>query len=473
MTYGAAVDAQRLSALTAAGGIEALLDGATLDVTGSDPVLATPFAAGEVAALALAAVGACAARLAGVETTVRVDVVDAAASLLSFLHQQVVTADGVDLFRDVNPGFTALHECRDGRWIHLHGGFPHLRDGAARVLGVPADASTESIAAACAAHDAFALEDELADAGLCGAVARSPEEWCAHPHGIAMSGLPAVRVRPHEGRSTAPTRGAAALAGDPARPLRGLRVLDCTRVLAGPTCGRTLAALGADVLRIGAPQLPTITAFEIDTGTGKRSTSLDLDDAEDRSRFDALLDEADVLVWGFRRGSRERHGFDPDAVAHDRPGLVTVGLNAYGPDGPWADRRGWEQLAQSAAGIAVVQGTPDAPALIPAAATDYTTGYLAAAGVLAALTDHPATGAHVEVSLVQTAQWLLAVGTDLDPAAASGIPAAAITARLEEDASPFGRVRRLPFPLAVDGMALGWNRPAEPVGHSDPIWLAR
>ncbi len=467
------VDGDRLLDLTAAGDIAALLDGVDTEITGRDPVLRSPFAAGEVAAAALAAVGAGATRLAGGDRTVRVDVGDAAASLLSFLHQQVTPAEGVTLFRDVTPGFTALHRCKDDRWIHLHGGFPHLRDGAARVLGVAADASTEEIAAACAAHDAFELEDALADAGLCGAVARSADEWHTHPQGVAMAGQPAIRVRAHRPTSPGGARGTASLAGDPSRPLRGLRVLDCTRVLAGPTCGRTLAALGADVLRVGAPQLPTIAAFEIDTGVGKRSTSLDLDSPADRARFDALLDDADVLVWGFRRDSRDRHGFDPATVAATRPGLVTVGLNAYGPAGPWADRRGWEQLAQTAAGIALVQGTAESPELIPAAATDYTTGYLAAAGVIAALADHAPTGAHVEVSLVQTAQWILAAGADLDPDDATGMPAAAIAARLVEDDSPFGRIRRLPFPLRVDGMDLGWTRPAEPVGHSEPAWLAR
>lgn len=467
------VDGGRFEALAQAGGIGDLVAPVSLDLSGRDPVLATPFPAGEVAATALAMVGAAAADLAAAPGPVRVDVGEAAASLLSFLYQQVRPADGVELTRDVNPGFTALHRCADDRWIHLHGGFPHLRDGAARVLGVAADASAEAITAACAKRDAFALEDELAGAGLCGVVARSADEWRAHPQGQAMAGHPAVAIAARATNSVPAVAGARSLVGDAGRPLRGLRVLDCTRVLAGPTCGRTLAALGADVLRVGAPQLPTVTAFEIDTGAGKRATSIDLDTPEGRASFDQLLDTADVVVWGFRHGSNTRHGLDPDSLAERRPGLVTVGINAFGAHGPWAGRRGWEQLAQTATGIALQHGTADAPALIPAAATDYTTGYLAALGVLSALRLHADTGAHVEVSLVQTAHWLLATSPRLDRDAASGIAAADVTARLVEDPGPFGRVRRLPFPLHVDGLDLGWTRPAEPVGTSPPTWLRR
>lgn len=464
------MDATRLQALAKVGGIGDLVPSDLVTATGEDPVLATPFPAGEVAATALAAIGCAVSDLVGSPGPVRVDVTEAATSLLSFLYQQVTPAPGVELFRDVNPGFTALHRCRDDRWIHLHGGFPHLRDGTAGLLGIAPDAATEEIAAACTSHDAFALEDELAAAGLCGAVARTTDEWRTHPQGQAMAGAPAVSVRPH---ASAPGAGRDSLVGDTTRPLRGLRVLDCTRVLAGPTCGRTLAALGADVLRIGAPDLPTITAFEIDTGAGKRAASLDLDTDAGRAGFDELLAGADVVVWGFRHGSGSRHGIDPASLSARFPGLITVGLNAYGAHGPWAERRGWEQLAQTATGIALEQGDGNEPALIPAAATDYTTGYLAALGVLTALRSHAHSGAHVEASLAQTSQWLLASAPRVDPEAATGIPAAGVTARLVDDPGPFGQVRRLPFPLLVEGMDLGWQKPAEPVGNSSPEWLPR
>ena len=457
--------------MAAAGQIDELLGTVRTEVRGADPVLATPFPVGEVAAVALATIGAGLHRLTAATASVRVDVIDAAASLLSFLYLQVDATDGISLFRDVNPAFSTFHRCRDDRWIHLHGGFPHLRDGTAALLGVAGDADHETVAAACARHDAFVLEDQLASAGMCGAVARTPDEWRDHPQGQAMAGQPAVRVTASQPAVTrAPARSA--LAGDDRRPLRGLRVLDCTRVLAGPTCGRTLAALGADVLRVGSSRLPTIAMFEIDTGAGKRAADVDLDSEIGRTAFGELLAGADVVVWGYRRDASVRHGLDPSALAASRPGLVTVGLTAYGARGPWADRRGWEQLAQTATGIATVQGTTATPALIPAAATDYTTGYLAAAGVVAALADHPG-GAHVEVSLVQTAQWLLAAGATLEPDRAAGIPAQLVADRLVEEQSPWGRVRRLPFPLTVDGLDLGWDHPAEPLGSSAPVWRPR
>ncbi len=449
------------------GGLAGLLATAELDVRGADPVLATPFAAGEVASVALAAVGAGVGRLTASAGAVRVDVVDVAASLLSFLYQQVEPADGVALLRDVNLAFSTFHRCLDNRWIHLHGGFPHLRAGTAALLDVSEDADHGTVAAACAGRDAWTLEDDLAAAGLCGAVARTPDEWRDHDHGRVMAGRPAMVVSGTYRLGPPPS---SPLAGDARRPLRGLRVLDCTRVLAGPTCGRTLAALGADVLRIGSSRLPTITNFEIDTGAGKRAADVDLDTADGRETFDELLAGADVVVWGYRHDAGIRHGIDPATLA--RPGLVTVGLTAYGSPGPWEDRRGWEQLAQTTTGIATTQGSTDRPALIPAAATDYTTGYLAAAGVVSALVHHPG-GAHVEVSLVQTAQWLLATGATLDPERATGLSAAATTDRLVSERSPWGRVRHLPVPLAVDGLDLGWERPAEPLGHSAPVWLPR
>ncbi len=463
------MDGTRIGQIAAAGGIDGLLDPAGLEVAGADPVLATPFPVGEAAAVALAAIGAGVRRLTGTTGTVRIDVTEAAASLLSVLYQQVEPAEGVSLLRDLNLSFSTFHRCRNDRWIHLHGGFPHLRTGTAALLGVSEDADHETISAACAGYDAFALEDDLAAAGLCGAVARTPDEWRDHDQGRAMAARPAVVVTGSDG---GPAPAWTTLAGDDRRPLRGLRVLDCTRVLAGPTCGRTLAALGADVLRVGSSRRPTISMFEIDTGAGKRAADVDLDTDAGRERFDHLLAGADVVVWGYRRDAGIRHGLDPATLAATRPGLVTVGLNAYGSTGPWADRRGWEQLAQTATGIAVTQGSCDQPALIPAAATDYTTGFLAAAGVVTALARHPG-GAHVEASLVQTAQWLLAAGATLDREQATGIPAQTVTERLVEEQSPWGRVRRLPFPLAVDGLDLGWDRPAEPLGHSAPVWLPR
>ncbi|HPG27142.1 MAG TPA: CoA transferase, partial [Myxococcota bacterium] len=208
-----------------------------------------------------------------------------------------------------------------------------------------------------------------------------------------------------------------------------MRVLDLTRVLAGPTCGRTLALFGADVLRVGASRLPSVEPFVIDTGAGKRNTSLDLTDPDDAATTRRLVEAADVVVCGYRPGALDRHGFGPGDLLALRPGLVVVLVDCYGHSGPWAGRPGWEQLAQSAAGIAAAEGE-GSPQLLPAAATDYTTGYLAAAGVLDALARRRSDGGSyvVRASLCATARWLSGAGTDLDPAEAAGVdPTATIT----------------------------------------------
>ena len=194
-------------------------------------------------------------------------------------------------------------------------------------------------------------------------------------------------------------------------------MLDLTRVLAGPTTGRTLASHGADVLLVNAPQLPNVLPFVVDTSHGKRSTLLDLGVAEDAARLRALARDADVFVNGYRSGALERHGFGPEDLAALRPGIVYVSVNCYGNQGPWAARPGWEQLAQTVTGIAVGDDPMARPALIPAAACDYTTGYLTALGVMGALHRRATEGGswHVQTSLVQTAMWLNRLGRVLRP----------------------------------------------------------
>ena len=266
----------RLDEILRAGRI-VLPPGASVEVEGSDPVLGARFPIGEAAAVALAATGAAAAEVwsqrTGVPQTARVDVRAAAASLLGFAHLRVA---GRPMMRINESNATvALYECGDGRWIHLHGGFPHLRQGTLDVLGCDNDAA--SIAAAVRSWSADALEDALAARGMCGAIVRTAAEWASHPQGQALSALPAVEVIKIGESDPEP------LTSD-RQPLGGVRVLDLTRVLAGPACGRALAEHGADVLRIASPNLPAIELFDIETGHGKRSAYLDLDDTDGPNR---------------------------------------------------------------------------------------------------------------------------------------------------------------------------------------------
>lgn len=428
------------------------------------PALPTPFDVGGRAASALAAVGAAAAEFhvvrGGGPQDVRVDARAASASLLSFAVQQI---DGQPTPRPAGTYATvALYPTRDGRWVHLHGGFPRLRDGTLKVLEASDDA--ESISAAVAKRDAQELEDALADARMCGAMVRSAAEWAAHPQGIWLKDQPVVEIERIGDAPAEPLPLAE-------RPLQGTRVLDLTRVLAGPTCARTLAAHGAEVLRISAPDLPFIEPFVVDTGHGKRAAHVDLGDEDGREKLRALVRDADVLSNGFRTGALERLGFGEAELAKLRPGIIAVSINCYGNGGPWRERPGWEQLAQTVTGIAHENGGAQVPALLPAAACDYTTGYLAAYGVLIALIRRAREGGSwaVRTSLCQTGMWLDAAPR-VDRDAATGLDLPALAHHFVERDTPQGKLRHLGPVLEMSETPARWEQASVPLGSSPAAW---
>lgn len=259
-----------------------------------------------------------------------------------------------------------------------------------------------------------------------------------------------------------------------ASPCAGTRVLDLTRVLAGPVATRTLALLGADVLRVDAPGLPESPGAHHDTGLGKRSALLDLGRGADRRVLDELLAAADVVVTGYRPGALDRFGLAPEALAERRPGLVVARLSAWGAYGPWGGRRGFDSLVQAATGIALLEGDGEAPGALPAQALDHGTGYLVAAAVLRALTERQRQGGtwRVEASLARTAHWLLH-GTDHEPPAGepSGPPYEPGPWLRERDA-PLGRLRHALSPVSYEGGPADWARPPGRWGADVPRWTA-
>jgi crotonobetainyl-CoA:carnitine CoA-transferase CaiB-like acyl-CoA transferase len=302
---------------------------------------------------------------------------------------------------DIGAVFTPVngfYRTRDGREIVFNGAYQHLRDGILRFLDCPSD--REAIARRVAQRDAQALEDELSALGLCAAIKRSPEEWRAHPQGKALAGVPLVELERLADGPVVPFEPAAS------RPLERLRVLDFTHVIAGPTVGKLLAEHGADVIHCRYPYQDHILGFDIDTSFGKKNTYVDLRDDADRARTLELVRECDVFVQGFRPGSLARRGLGPDALRQINPRLIYVEVNAYGFQGPWAERRGWEQLAQAASGLATLHSAGrDKPALVPAYFNDYGSGCLGALGVLAALLRRAEQGGshRVRVALAKTA----------------------------------------------------------------------
>ena len=435
-----------------------------VSISGRDPVWAAKYPVGEAAAVVLAAVGVAVNDLwelrTGRRQRVRVDVRRAAASLRGHAFQHL---NGAETPRVAFPelAYSDLYRCRDGRWIQLHGGFPHLGQGTSKLIG--SEHEPASIAAAVARWDAQPLEDALAAAGLCGVIARSGEAWRATAQGQALLSLPPVEVVKIGDSDPEP------LPAGP-RPLAGVRALDLTRVLAGPVSGRTLAEHGAEVLHITAPHLPSVPPYVLATNPGKLSAYLDLDDPNDADRLLGLVADADIFTQGYRAGALDRRGFGVQDLARRRPGLIYVSINCYGPVGPWQDRPGWEQLGQSATGLAMGQGSAARPEHLPAQACDYTTGYFAALGALVALGRRARDGGsyHVRASLCQTGMWLEGLGRRCRPEDAIGLGDPS-DLYVHYD-TPVGRLSQLAPALELSETRPHWARPAVPLGTHQPEW---
>jgi crotonobetainyl-CoA:carnitine CoA-transferase CaiB-like acyl-CoA transferase len=439
-----------------------------LQIIGHDPVIATRFRVGEAAAAVLAANATAAADLwcarGGRPQRIEVDVRAAAASLVSFLYQR---CQGASFDRSPQPT-TALYRARDGRWIHLHGGF-NSREGTLALLKCDDDAG--AIANAVASWDAQALEDALAERGVCGAKLRSADEWRTHPQGIALAQVPVVEILRIGDAPPEPIPGPRA-GEHGARPLSGVRVLDLTRVLAGPTCARTLAEHGAEVLHVRSPKLPSIEPFVIDTNPGKRSCYLDLDRKEDVERLRALVRDAHVYSQGYRPGALARRGFSPEELAEMRPGIIAVSIDCYGHQGPLADRPGWEQLAQTVTGMAHEHAGDEHPALVPAAINDYTTGYLGALGVMCALARRTIEGGswHVRVSLARTSMWIMSLPRTAPGDKPGGFDMASIAPWIIEMNTAWGPLTRLGPIARMSETPPRWDLPPAPLGSDPPMW---
>ncbi|ALK31711.1 CoA transferase [Burkholderia plantarii] len=426
---------------------------------------------GALAASTIAAAGLAAAECLrlrdGREQRVAVSQRDALAAFRSERYLRVDDAPPPDP-RDPVTGF---HATRDGRWIQLHANFAHHRQGIVKVLGC-AD-TREAIAAAILERDGAELDATLAEAGLCAALIRSPEEWAALDAARALERQPLFEI---ERIGDAPPRAIGA--GSPHMPLAGVRVLDLTRIIAGPVAGRTLAQHGADVLLVNGPHLPNIAALVIDNGRGKRSAQLDLRDAAGRAALDALAAGADVFLQSYRPGSLAARGFGDEALAARHPGIVCVSVCAYGYEGPWAMRRGFDSLVQSASGIAwrEQQATGAAgPVHLPCQALDHATGYLAAFGAMAALARRAREGGswRVRVSLAQTGRWLQSFGTLDAGREVPDWPLEAVRDCLAPPlVSPFGVVHGVRPAERLSLTPPRFARPPVPPGTDAPRWLA-
>ncbi len=363
-----------------------------------------------------------------------------------------------------------VYPCRDGRWVRVHTNFPHHRDGVLALLGCAYERS--AVAQALLGWDAESFEEAAAARGLCVAMARSFQEWDQHPQGEAVARGRLITI---DELDHAPPRRI----GFGARPLEGIRVLDLTRIIAGPVCARTLAAHGAEVLHVTSPTLPSIQPLVMDTGRGKRSCHIDLATPAGRERLAALVRDADVFVQGYRPGALARLGFGPEALARLRPGIVCVSLSAYGPSGPWAGRRGFDSLVQMATGINWAEawdrarpGTPAQPEPLPAQALDHSAGYLMASGIIAALVRQISQGQswHVGVSLAQCGHWLRSLGRIHEGFAPADPGYDQVADVMEDSASGFGTLRAVSHSARLARTPAFWAEPSVPLGSHPAAW---
>ncbi|WP_262061898.1 CoA transferase [Streptomyces sp. STR69] len=438
--------------------------------------------------LARACVGACALAAAelGARRAGRTEVpgvrVDDGAVATAFVSERHLLIDG-----RAPVSFAPLSRfwrTADG-WVRTHANYPHHRARLLGALRLPGDASVADVADVLAERSASEVEETVYGAGGLAVALRTAAEWAVHPQGAAVARRPLVE-RERLDTAHARARALPPLNGDPLLPAAGLRVLDLTRVIAGPVATRTLALLGADVLRVDAPRLPEDPDVHADTGFGKRSTRLDLGVAADRRTFGELLGQADVVVTGYRPGALDRFGLSPEALAGRRPGLIVAQLSAWGAYGPWGARRGFDSLVQVATGIAAAEGSPERPGALPAQALDHGTGYLLAASALRALTEQTEQGHGLvlRLALARTAAWLTAGGAGEAVSGAekrgtdgtaygserSGTAYNQPDAWLVETDSGIGRLRHALSPVSFTGGPVNWARPPGRWGTDPARW---
>ncbi len=441
---------------------------------GTDPILPTSFRIAETSAAALAATGLAVSDLwqlrTGLRQKVAVDRRQATASLRSG-HYMKLNGAPVSTERNAVMG---VYPAKNGRWSYLHCNFPNHRAAALGVLGVPED--REAVREAVAKWDALELEEAIIAAKGAGGMVRTMDEWAKHPQAAAIASLPLMEIVKIGG--SPPEK-----LPDGDRPLSGIRVLDLTRVLAGPTCARTLAEHGADVLKISAAHLPNLGYQEYDTGHGKLSAHLDLREPEDVETLRGLVRDADVFSQGYRPGTLGTRGFSPEALANVRPGIVFVSLCAFSHVGPWASRRGFDTVVQTVSGITARQGElfPGAapgPQFYPVSAIDYLTGYLMAFGAMVALARRVREGGSwlVRISLAQTGRWLVGRG-EVPKSDLKDVPKEFTSAELERWSvttdTPVGRLRHLGPVVRLSETPPRWARPSVPLGYHEPVWPAR
>src|SRR6476660_3548093 len=389
---------------TSVGGEHSALDAVAL--TGEEPQLLSSFRVAAAAQASVAAAGLAAAQIWKLRSGRSQDVaVDIRHAVVECRSERYLRVEG----KPPPPAWDAIagiYKTRDQRYVRLHTNFPYHRAAVCKVLDCKAE--RDDVQAALMQWDAEAFETAAYAAGGVVAIMRSHDEWSASPHARALAELPLIAIE-----KIGEAEPKSWPKGD--RPLSGIRVLDLSRVIAGPVAGRTLAVHGADVLLISGPDLPAIPWLTIDTGRGKLSTFIELKSEQGRVQLRDLLAQADIFSQGYRPQAIAKHGFSPEEAARISPGIVYVTLSAYGHAGPWSGRRGFDSLVQTSTGFNHAEGAAagvEGPKELPAQMLDHASGYLMAVGAMMAKARQSREGGswHVRVSLAQTGRWLWNLG---------------------------------------------------------------
>jgi crotonobetainyl-CoA:carnitine CoA-transferase CaiB-like acyl-CoA transferase len=437
-------------------------------ILGQDPVLPSIFRVGTAAGAVVAATGLATSELwlarTGRTQTVIVDVRAAGIAFRSERYLRINDGPPPDAWDDL----AGYYHTGDGTQVQLHTNFPHHRQGFLDLLGCePTRAGVEQ---ALGGWEGAAFEQAAAERGLCAGLLRSSAQWHRHSHAVELLTLPLLEIERIGDADPQPLEAAK-------RPLEGVRVLDLTRVIAGPVCGRELASHGATVMRVTAEHLPSIPSLVIECGRGKLSTFIDLRQAAGRQQLESLVSQADIFVQGYRPGAIARWGFGVEDLARLRPGIVCVSLSAFGRLGPWSQRRGFDSIVQTVSGIAHAGGDAagrDRPKPLPCQALDHASGFLAAFGAMIALRRQRLEGGswHVRLSLAQTGRWIESLGRiqalDFhDPGSED------ITDLLQSLDSPFGKITYVDSALGLSATPPHWRRPPVPLGTHPPDWPVR
>jgi crotonobetainyl-CoA:carnitine CoA-transferase CaiB-like acyl-CoA transferase len=451
---------------TSIGGQASALDALTL--TGDEPQLPSSFRIAAAAQVSVGLTGLAAAEIWKMRSGQAQDVtVDMRHAVVECRSERYLRVDG----KPPPPAWDAIagiYKTRDARFVRLHTNFPHHRDAVCKVLNCKPE--REEVQAALLQWDGEAFETAAYAGGCVVALMRPHDEWSATPHAGALAELPLISITKIGDAAPKPWP-----AGD--RPLAGIRVLDLSRVIAGPVAGRTLAAHGADVLLISGPGLPAIPWLTIDTGRGKLTSLVELKSEQGRGVLRDLLAVADIFSQGYRPRAIAGLGFSPDDAARINPGIIYVTLSAYGHAGPWAERRGFDSLVQTATGFNHAEGQAgvDGPKELPAQMLDHATGYFMAFGAMMAKARQAREGGswHVQVSLAQTGRWLWNLGRVADGLASEDLKGEAVRPFIEEAGSGFGALRSVKHSALLSKTPAFWARPAMPLGSHQPQWPPR